>query len=246
MSEIVFFCFIFCIVCSIVGPYITTYMAWIKYANDCKEIFAKHGNLNNLTFIIKNNKYKYLSIFIIFNLFNIITLTVFLWLWIAGNNNIYYIIPFIIAFSCSYIVLYFLIKLIFTKFKKVGMYSKEEAIKNFKIYQQSLNSDLKFRDFKLYKCNKVAPRNQPFHFNQWRYKGKIRRLKHKNYNLEKHDIKLLSIYIRYLKTYANFFKAIEFNSKEEINDYYVVIDNRKHQTLEPLKDVLINNFFFLK
>ena len=48
------------------------------------------------------------------------------------------------------------------------------------------------------------------------------------------------MYIRYLKTYAIFFKAIEnsFN-----NDYFVIINDQKYNSLETLKEVLISNFF---
>lgn len=245
MSEIIFFillflCFLFCIACTIIGPYISSYIGWIKYSNNCKEIFGKEDHFNDLSLIIKNDKYKSLSIFIIFNLLNIITLSIFIWIWIAGNNNIIYIIPFIGTFLVSYVLLYFVIRMLFKKFELIGMDSKKIAINNFKIYQNNLKNNLKISEFKLYKSDKIASRNQPFQFNQWRYKGKIKRLNNKKYNEEKYNMKLLTMYIRYLKTYAIFFKGIKDSSS---NDYAVVINDHKYQSLEPLKEVLINNFF---
>lgn len=248
MSEIVFFfllyfLFLFCILCTIIGPYSSSYIAWFKYSQDSKDVFGTQSELKNFPMIIENHKYKSLITFAVFNLFNINTLGIFLWIWIIGNNNIYYIIPFIITFIFSYFFVYVSIKILFKKLDQIGVYSKNEAIDNFKIYQANINPDIKISEFKLYKFNRVAARNKPFQFNQWRYKGKIRRLNNKKYNEEKYNIKLLNMYIRYLKTYAVFFKAIEGNLRDFIDDYSVVINNQEYQTLEPLKDALINNFF---
>lgn len=236
MSELIFFfllffIFLFCTTCTIVGPYVSSYIAWFKYAKNCQDIFNKEENLNNLSLIIDSHKCKSLIIFTIFNLFNIIVLAIFLWIWISGRNNI--ILD----------GLHFIIKILFKKLEVIGVDSNEIAINNFKIYQENFKTNLKVSKFKLYKSDQIALRNKPFQFNQWRYKNKIRRLNNKkSYNAEKYNLKLLNLYIRYLKTYAIFFKAMESDSKSN-DDYYVVIEEQKSNSLESLKKTLITNFF---
>lgn len=196
---------------TITGPYATSHIAWFQYAKYCQDVFNKQDNLHKLPLILKNYKYKCLIIFIIYNFCSVGNLCTFAWILMMINNNIYYIIPLVVTFLLSYFFLYFAIKTLFKKFETIGVYNKTEAISNFKEYQASLEPNLQVSEFKLYKFDKVASRNQPFQFNQWRYKGKIRRLKKKNYSDEKYNIKLLNMYIRYLKTYAAFFKSLEKN-----------------------------------
>lgn len=141
-------------------------------------------------------------------------------------------------FILSYVWLYFLTKKFLKEIKKFDIYSKEDAIKNFLEFknQISLHSKIPI-SFVLIKNEKKAPRNNPFQFNQKRYKRKIEKLLSKK-KFNKQDIILLNMFIRYLKTYSYFFKSMQ----QENGNYTIKIDNQICD-IEKLPEILINNFF---
>lgn len=246
MSEIVFFFllfifFLFCIACIIIGPYVSSHIEWVQFSQNTQEIFAKEANLNNLCLLTSQDKYKSLTIFLFFQLLNIMTLGIFLWIWIEGENNIYYIIIFILTYLCSFIVLYYAVKKLFQKFEAIGCTSTESAVNNFVVYQENFNSVTTPNNFKIYQGSQLAPLNKTFQFVQRRYKNKIIKLKKKNYSQEKFNLKLRAIYITYLKRYSYFFKLIE--NDWEKNDYYIIKENEKDNSIINLKKFTITNFF---
>lgn len=246
MSEIVFFfllfiCFLFCITCTIIGPYACSHNAWVQFSQNTQEIFAKEANLNNLCLLTNQDKYKSLTIFLFFQLLNIMTLGIFLWIWIEGENNFYYIIIFIISYLCSFAVLYYAVKKLFKKFEAIGCASTKNDLNNFIVYKENFNSVTTPNNFKIYQGSQLAPLNKTFQFVQRRYKNKIIKLKEKNYSQEKFNLKLNAIYILYLKRNAFLLKIIK--NEWEKNDYYIIKENEKNNSIINFKKIIITNFF---
>lgn len=229
---------------SIVGAYFPSQKMWIKYTNNCFTTF----NIKKMAYIIKEHKYKYISSFIFFSLQNCIVLTIFLLIWIKmaqdlyQSKNIILIIPFLIIFVFSEILIFILFKKFWKQLKKIGFYSKEEAIIQFKNFQKE-NESKSVKNFTLLKFDQNTIQDKPFQFQQKRYKKKIKNLTKKKIKQEKYDLELLNAFIKYLKVYAIFLTRIK-----TINEYSIIIENEKEiDILKTLPNILINNFFaFIK
>jgi len=220
--------------------YWPSYIQWIQFSKNCYEIFGDQPNFDKICFVIKESKWKYWIGIYFCGILNIGSFWLFLWMWTGNpNNNPYWIIAFTVSFILSYGWLYFLTKKFLNEIKKIGIYSKAKAIENFlelKEKNSNFNSK-KLTFFTLMKDEKKASRNFPFQFNQKRYKRKIEKLLNKKNN-HKQDIRLLNMFVRYLKAYSVFLKSMQ---KEE-GKYTIEIDNQIYD-IEKLPEILINNFF---
>ncbi|MBE4704151.1 hypothetical protein [Spiroplasma platyhelix] len=231
-----FLLFLICVGSSVAGAYFPGHKMWVQYTNNCVSIFK----LKNLPFIIKEYKYKYVSWFVFFTLFNCLALSMFLWIWfnvtkdIYQGENILLFIPFIIVFLLSDALIFILFKKFWNEIKEIGIYSKKEAVETFKKFQ----SEIKFKNIKSFQIighSQNTIQDYPFQFQQRNYQRKIKKLINKKTNEEKYDIKLITLFNNYLKIYAIFIKRI---SKEK---YDVIIENSEQSIYFP--DIIINNFF---
>lgn len=245
---LIFFLFLITMGVVIVGAYIPSYQMWIKYTNNCINVFEKE-NIKNISFIIKEYKYKYIIWFILFSLISCISLGVFLDLIISDTiysqknlNGIIWIIPFILIWLFSYVLIFILFKKFWKRIKQIGIVSKKEALVKFQIFQEEIKTE-NIKIFVLQKFNQDTIQNHPFQFQQKRYKRKVIKLtlkfNNKKINQEKYQIKLLKLFTIYLKIYAIFLTRIRI-----IENYSVVVENIKEiNILNSLPQILINNFF---
>jgi len=130
------------------------------------------------------------------------------------------------------------------KIKKIGVFPKQAAIKQFQEYQRIIIPTLKpVITFKILKNKQKTIRNEPFQFHQKRFNKKIKRLIDKNLLESKQNICLLNIFIKYLKGYSNVLKGMEQEFANNGAYYEVEVNYQIYNLNTELPSIVINNFF---
>lgn len=238
------------------GVYLIGWLSWVKYGNNCLEVFQNQSILQNqFPLILKFHWNKCLAVYGFFLCFFIGVLIgwyiLFDYLIYLYSINIIYVFIVIIGGVLLYLIISFLlIKKSWKEMSGLGVYDRKTALTLFANYQDEfVNSlGLMVKNFELFNNQHFNSMiNTPFQFNQRRYKRKVQRLKKKlsGTDEEKYQYQLLKLYINYLKTYAVFFKRITNLNEvaDQVSTAYVVIDGQRHENFEVLKEVLISNFF---
>lgn len=231
------------------GSYLPPYIEWSRFKN-AMSIFSKEPEFDNFSFMLERFKYRYLSAYFVMGMFSYISYGVLLWgSWLLFQEKI--LIPEIIFLLFSFIAYYFRLRKLWRNIKRFDLQTNEEAIINFQSHRKKIKVE-KVKSFQLFKYyfndkskSKVSRYNLPLQHNQKRIAKITKRLAKKKTHIsqEKYNFKLLIFYINYLKRHATFYKWIENDPNNYIDDQYVVIEKEKYEDVKILKKVLINNFF---
>ncbi len=238
-----------------------TYLAvawiWVKNVNNCFDVFGNKSILRGrFPLVLDVHQKQCLMFYVLVGLVFMIPELSGWWVlsdFLVGikSSNLYFIAVPIVS-----ILLYLIISIIFYKknqkqILQLGVHDKTAALLIFSDYQNDFFNQAKTLDFQTceffmanyFPENKIANVNSAFRFNQGRYKSKIRKIKTKDEqkNYEKYQYQLLKIYISYLKRFSWFLIAL--NKGVYGNFSHVLIDGKKYENLEVLKEVLISNFF---
>ncbi|MCL8210253.1 hypothetical protein [Spiroplasma attinicola] len=231
------------------GSYLPPYIGLSRFKN-AMIIFAKEPEFDNFSFMLKKFKYHYLSAYFIIGGMSYMSYGVLLWgSWLLFQEKI--LIPEVIILLFSFIGYYFRLRRLWRNIKKLGIQTNEEVLTSFQIHRERINIE-EVKSFQLFKYyfndkskSKISRYNLPLQHNQKRIAKITKQLAKKRNHLsqEKYNFKILILYINYLKRHATFYKWLENDSNNYIDNQYVVIEKEKYENVKILKKVLINNFF---
>lgn len=225
---------------SFLWAWVTVKIQWITYTKICLKQFKNNMDFSDIIFFQNDRYFFYFFMFYLAEFINIILLVFFSIIWMLVWGNFWYIFGLFIVWSISHFFAYFLIKKLLKEIKIIGSDSTINSLELFQSFlKKNQNSNqIEKKEFILIKDNKTAPRNFPFQWNQKRCQKKLQKIKIKTLSETKKKLKMLRIFIWYLKTYAVFFNFLESSSSE-----YKIKTNHQIKDLNNLKEVLIYNFF---